>query len=570
MQNPKSEEKTQKRGLHSSPSKKAGILRVGTIIITLIALACITLVAVANGYTNVVYPNTYLGGLPISGMNESELTEVTASFSESKIKGAIIPLSCNGNTAELSVDDLNIKYDQLQTKKIALSSGKGQNIFANTISFVKRWFVPENIEPFFVYNTDVMASAIDSVANGCETEPVGHTFEIGEDSVTIFAPTIGVKINREAATSAILGRVYVYDFSPLTLIPTETHPGELNFDKFYKWLTSESENAYYEKTDGKIAVINSKPQCKVDKQAARDAIDSLKNSEELYITIPAVVTQPERTAKVLTERLYKDVLGSYTTYFGTSTAARANNVRLAASRVNGTELMPGEEFSYDKTILRRTSANGYMTAGVYVGNKVESGMGGGICQPSSTLYAAALYANLEILERHNHSLTVSYLPPGLDATIAEGYLDLRLKNNTNYPVKISAITEGGSLTFKILGYNENNTSVDILRSFSNGKYYVTRVVKENGVEIKREAMTSSAYGVPEEDEEQEPEDEEKKEGEEGETPPEDEETETPNGEGTPPENASENDLAPEPEPAPAPTPVPTPAPDTTQAPTLSE
>ena len=158
--------------------------------------------------------------------------------------------------------------------------------------------------------------------------------------------------------------------------------------------------------------------------------------------------------------------------------------------------MPGEEFSYDKTILPRTAENGYMAAPVYVGNKVESGMGGGICQPSSTLYGAALYANLEILERHNHSMLVSYMPAGLDATISQGALDLRLRNNTPYPVKIASQASGGVLTFSIWGYNPENISVNIVRSGSEYQYYATRIVMKDGVEISRESLSSSRYVPP--------------------------------------------------------------------------
>ncbi len=575
MKSPKSDEKTKEKRKHSAPPKKRGRLSAIMTVVIVVVLACTALVAVANSYNDAVYPNTFLGGTDISGMDYKELMNLPSPLTESRIKGAVIPLSSGTNATDLNIDDLNIEYDRKQTADLAITSGKGGNLIANTVSFIKRWFVSEDLEPVFIYNAEVMTTAINTVTEGCEVEPVGHTFEIREDSVTIHAPAVGIKVDRDAATTTILKKIYTGDFSPLALVPTEIHPEELDFEEFYKWLTSDAQNAYYEKKDGKVTVINSKPRCEVDKQAAKSAIDSLKQSGESKVTIPAKVTQPEHTTKKLTELLYKDELGSYSTYYGSSTAARANNVRLAASRVSGTELMPGEEFSYDKTILPRTPANGYMTAGVYVGNKVESGLGGGICQPSSTLYAAALYANLEILERHNHSLPVSYLPAGLDATIAEGYLDLRIKNNTDYPIKISAITEGGTITFKILGYNEKNISVDIERSFSGGRYYVTRVVKENGVEIKREAMTSSVYGVPEEDEEEEkPEDEEKKEGEEETTGDENEQepTDTPAEVPAVPESDAMPEQTPEPTPAPTPAPVPAPTPEPAPAtsPSVSE
>ena len=95
-----------------------------------------------------------------------------------------------------------------------------------------------------------------------------------------------------------------------------------------------------------------------------------------------------------------------------------------------------------------------MEAGVYIGNKVETGIGGGICQTSSTLYSAVLYANLEIVSRTSHSLPVSYMPPGQDATIAEGYIDFKFRNNTDYPIKVIAIAENRKVVCTILGTRE--------------------------------------------------------------------------------------------------------------------
>ena len=115
---------------------------------------------------------------------------------------------------------------------------------------------------------------------------------------------------------------------------------------------------------------------------------------------------------------------------------RATNVALAAQRINGTVVQPGGSFSFSNTILPRTSANGYVTAPIYVSGKKGTGTGGGVCQVSSTLYAAMVYAGLPATERHAHSLPVDYLPAGLDATIAGSYLDLKFTNTFSQPLLI--------------------------------------------------------------------------------------------------------------------------------------
>lgn len=140
-----------------------------------------------------------------------------------------------------------------------------------------------------------------------------------------------------------------------------------------------------------------------------------------------------------------NVIGSCTTAYETG-IPRAKNVELAASRINGRVLQPGESFSFSAAILPRTAANGYVVAPIYINGKVGSGIGGGICQVSSTLYASMIYAGLPATERHAHSLPVPYLPAGYDATIAGTSKDLKFTNIYSQPLVIYASAGGGALT----------------------------------------------------------------------------------------------------------------------------
>lgn len=469
------------------------LITIGIIIVLLFALVT----AYAVNY-KAVFPNTYVAGKNISQMTDAELAEfVTTTYSADKLKGSTLKLVCKDKTLDIKAEDLSIDFNHADYVQRIMTSGKTGTPILRGISFVSRFFCPVDVTPVISYNTEVLSKGFDDITADYEKDPVGYTFNIEKDSITIHNCIDGVKADRKKAETEFEDFACNMNLGTIVLDPVPVSPEPLNFDEFYKWLTSDVKDAYYEKVDGKVVVRQSKSKCEIEASVVKNAIDSLKSSGDKKITIPAKTYEPQNTTEKMTELLYKDKLGTYSTNFGSSSASRANNVRLATNRINGTELMPGEEFSYDKTILSRTSANGYMPAGVYVGNKSDVGMGGGICQPSSTLYAAALYANLEIVERHNHSLPVSYLPSGMDATIAEGYLDLRIKNNTNYPIKIVSSAEGGVCTFSIYGYNEKNITVDIERSSSGGIYYVTRVVKENGTEVKREKMSSSSYGTPE-------------------------------------------------------------------------
>lgn len=142
-------------------------------------------------------------------------------------------------------------------------------------------------------------------------------------------------------------------------------------------------------------------------------------------------------------------IGTCTTAYNAN-VPRANNVELAAARINGVIVQPGGSFSFSNTVLPRTAANGYVKAPIFVSGKTGVGVGGGICQVSSTLYAAMVYAGLPATERHPHSRSVDYLPRGLDATISGNYLDLKFTNIFAQPLLIQASAQGGQLTVTLV------------------------------------------------------------------------------------------------------------------------
>lgn len=148
-----------------------------------------------------------------------------------------------------------------------------------------------------------------------------------------------------------------------------------------------------------------------------------------------------------------NTLGRYTTCYDV-TEDRAVNVELAASRINGMVVQPGETFSYSLSVGTRTLENGYVTAPSFAGGTVVSSVGGGICQVSSTLYVAMLLSQIPATQHYLHSLPVDYVVRGLDAAIVEGYKDLQFKNNYDYPIAIYAVTENGALTVSIVRVSE--------------------------------------------------------------------------------------------------------------------
>ena len=202
-----------------------------------------------------------------------------------------------------------------------------------------------------------------------------------------------------------------------------------------------------------------------------------------------------------------DVLGTYSTHYKGSSETRAHNVRLASSRLNNLTLMPGDQVSVSELMLPRTSANGYKSGTYIVNGVMESGIGGGVCQVASTLYNALLYAEIQIDERHNHSISVSYLQPGRDATISEDYKDLKFTNNLSSPIFITSVSNGKDVTFTVYGHETRpaNRKVDypvtvVYEEKNPGgrpemEVYLEKVVTVDGVEVSREKLHQDFYAA---------------------------------------------------------------------------
>lgn len=206
---------------------------------------------------------------------------------------------------------------------------------------------------------------------------------------------------------------------------------------------------------------------------------------------PPKPTQPEKPVETKPwVNPYGQTLGTCTTSFARSNTNRNTNIQLATKACNGYVIEPGATFSFNTVVGQRTAARGYKEAGVYVNGQTDTGIGGGICQVSSTLFNAALEANMTIVARRAHSLPVSYLPRGRDAAVSWGGPEFKFKNPYDYPVMIGTYYDkGGKLTMSILGPADAKIAKPTIKvTEKNGVYTLTRTV--NG---KVNYTTTSTY-----------------------------------------------------------------------------
>lgn len=238
----------------------------------------------------------------------------------------------------------------------------------------------------------------------------------------------------------------------------------------------------------------------------------------------SIVTDEPRGTKEELSRVH-DVLGTFSTSFKTSGSSRSANVQNGCALIDGTTLYPGDEFSTYETVAPFSQANGYFLAGSYLNGQVVDSLGGGICQVSTTLYNAVLLSELEVTERHNHSMIVTYVDPSADAAISESAgKDFRFVNNTDAPIYIEGYTTTDKeIVFTIYGEETRDAghevsyesevvsktypdteviyvneglpigSVSVQSAHIGYKANLWKVVKENGEEVSRELVNSSVY-----------------------------------------------------------------------------
>ncbi len=503
----------------SAPKQKKKLSKAA---VALIAAVC-GLVLIAGGFFvysagyEGVYPRVETAGIDMGGLSREDVKNRLDIEFENIGADREVTFVCGENSKEILLADLGVGLNSEKMAEDVYSTGREGGFFNRGIAMLCAMFKKTEVPISAKADNGALEELIGEVAGEFEIPMTETTYEVEGNSLTLIKGNPGKMVDREKALSLMADALINPEIDRIELKIEDTEPKTVDLDTLYEELTQPVKDAEYAFVDGEVRVIPHKGGITVEKSVLKNA---LKSNEKRY-TITVKVQQPKHTAKALEEMLFRDVMASYSSDFSTSSASRASNVKLTASRINGYILMPGDVFSYDKTVGRRTAANGYKEAGVYIGNKVESGIGGGICQTSSTLYCAALYANLEIVQRTSHSLPVAYVPAGMDATIAEGYIDLKIKNNTEYPVKIRATVNGRKLTCEFLGVKDPDMKVEIVNSttavlepetemienpelptgykkiISKGAkgYRVAskRIVKAKGEIVKEEKLTGSVY-----------------------------------------------------------------------------
>ena len=435
------------------------------IILIMLGLLLAALCVFTYAYPS-IFPGVTVGTIPVGGMSEQAAADRIMERSGALYEDAKVALTIYQTTYDIPVRDVLECVDGAQSAANAFAVGRTGNPLARMWDVVKAFIGKNEAQIAAQVNEDGMEKALEEIASQALTEPVEPTWEVGTDSITIHAGKPGVNFDTKAVREKMDEKIRLMDFEPYEVSTELSETPAIDIDKIAAEAIGEGTSATVDKTDGKT-IIPEKPGVQFDVEEARSIIGD--GSAESY-TIPATVTPAKVTAEDLKEVLFRDTLAQASTNLDESNVPRTNNVRLASASINGTILNPGDEFSYNGVVGERTEARGYKPAGAYVNGQVVDEFGGGVCQPSSTLYMAVLRADLEVTERHNHSFTVAYTPLGEDATVDYGNLDFRFKNDTDYPIKIVAEQTNGQMIMTIIGTKTTDKTVktrtDVLATYT--------------------------------------------------------------------------------------------------------
>lgn len=482
------------------------------IKIALTITACIVLLlagaVTGAGYmvtsSTTILPNLYVGGVFVGGMDkESAKSAIEASGWDEKAKTPLTVTLMGRTEIEIAQYASGAMHTVDEAADAAYAYGHTDSWYANLFDYVKSYLRPTEVNSAsIVYNEEYIRTQCEKGIKSLEEELGDGSYEIDkENSLLCMVKGAGeLKFDLADMTAVIIdalgdGKTEMdYDYITST-------PKMPDFQKIHDDLAAEPADAYFS-DDGKFTVIDDVEGCDFDVTEAETIWKAAEPAAD--VEIPIKLTFPEVTGDYLRSLLYRDVLGTMTTYFPKSNENRISNIQLACSKIEGTILYPGDVFSYNDALGERTEEAGFKMAGAYSNGEVVEELGGGICQVSSTLYSAMLYAyRVNTVQRVPHYFPVDYLEKGYDATVSWPKPDFKFRNDTDYPIKIvtHCNAEEKSLTIEIMGTNLDGTYIQLTKdtySYNNEKY--PWIMEGYGVQMHRLVFDANGMQIDQIDE----------------------------------------------------------------------
>ena len=453
-----------KRQAPTSAKKKRqrGAAAGGIVVVLLLVLAIVAFC----GYTAYsvlmngdIYQGVRMGECDLSGMDRAEARSALEAVYGGAQLDQVIDIQVGNQTFALTAQECGLAYDIPSSIDLAFAYGRQGSVIDRARQYWGTRFHPVQLELVTVLDSNVLSSRVEEIASAVEQPMAPSAHSYADGVITLDKGQTGYSLNKEALLEALDTKLRTADFTPAEGALKESHPQALSAETIAQSVNTEVvQTALDLESDPTGNTIRAGTQ---GVQVEIGALQAAINSSNRHETVQCTLTNPDYTVSEYKALLFRDVLGQCTTDFNPGNKGRTTNVLLATDFCNGVILMPGDVFSYNDTVGPRTYERGFKDATIYVGNSAEDGVGGGICQVTSTIYYAALRADLKIVERYAHSREVTYVPKGEDATVAWGSKDFKFENNTGFPMKVVTSHKSNNLTVKLYGTNLNNKTVKI-------------------------------------------------------------------------------------------------------------
>lgn len=490
------------------------------IILLLIILFFSTIFALINMNNSEIISGVKIEGVDVSGLSKEDAKyRINQVYNQKQTKD--VTLKYGEYETAINLELLDAKYDIDKAIEEAMSIGRNSNIFINNYDILFALVGKKDINVDLLINEENTKQIIDDISKNIPNAARETEYYIEEDNLIITKGTEGLKINTDLLIEELKDNLKNINQTKEYLdIPVINKiPEPINIEKIHEEIYKEVQDAYF--TKDPFTIHPEVEGIDFDIEEAKKIISA--EDKEQY-TIKLKITKPKVTTAQIGSEAFPNLLGTYTTRYDASNRDRTTNLRIACQKINDKVVLPGETFSYNQTLGKRTVAAGYKNAKVYENGEVVDGIGGGICQISSTLYNSVLMSNMQIIERRNHQFVTSYTPAGRDATVVYGMTDFKFKNTRENAIKIKASISNGIATVSIYGvksdkeydvsfstkiissipytvkYIEDNTVDEgverVKQSGANGTISETYIIKSlNGVVVSRELLSKDTYSA---------------------------------------------------------------------------
>ena len=439
--------------------KKVKRLIISGIAIVLFLIIFSTIFAILNTNNSKIINGISIKNIDISNLSKEEAVDkLTEGLNKELI--AEIDLSYgNDYSVTLKPEQIEFIYDIAAVVEEAYNKGRTGNILIDNYTIISATLFGKEFKLNYSYNGELLNQFVEDIRSKLPGIVVEPSYYIENDKLFVTKGTDGIEVKKDELKNQIVLSITERNLLEMTdgfkqkiEIPTESaEASDIDMQLIKEEIYREPQNAYFETDPYKIYPDLDGIDLAISVEEAQNQINQEQKEEYSF---DLKITEAEITIDELGKEAFPYLISSFSTKYDASNRNRSTNLKIAAEKINGKVLMPGEEFSFNKIVGKRTVEAGYKDAAIYADGGVVDGLAGGICQISSTLYNSVLLANLQITERRNHSFTTSYAPAGRDATVVWGTTDFRFINSRSYPIKIEATVNNGIAEFKLYGMQE--------------------------------------------------------------------------------------------------------------------